>query len=208
MKKKKKTWLVWLIIFVLCFGIAFSGMYMWRYHKARILLMAMETVRPKTEEGFDGLFPPADSLETILSLPSGSTSLPEDGTIEISEELHARIKVWVAEYFDEEDDAGATQNTGTKKRNKRRKNEWFELFKYMLPSNLTEDDIDEKDIDTVAAIVTPKLTMSEALQMAEWMVDGLTEAERQDVVSFLKSRFTEEELTVLIQIYRKYTQMQ
>lgn len=195
---KRKGRIVFLVVLLLLFLIGFSVMWMWTYHKAKLLAKTIEFVVPE-ETNISMYLPKADTIEQAFGLETEKTQLPADKVIIIPESVQSVI------------DAEKTGNTPKETEQKRKKlkkqvNEWIELFSYLLPPHIAPEDIEEQDVEAVVAIVRPKMSTGEAMKMAAMAEGGLTGEEKQKVYKILSEKFTEDELTVLVQIYRKYTE--
>ena len=196
---KKKRWIVLLVVLLLLFGIGFSVAWVWNQHKAKLILKTLQTIAPEQVQQVYSILPSADTLEQMFSLPEHSTLVSENQTIVIPESVQAVI------------DAAKTGDTPTETERKKQKfkkqiNEWVELFSYLLPENVKAEDIAEEDVEAVVSVVRSKMTTGEAMKLATMAEGGLSDEEKQEIFKILSQKFTEDELTMLVQIYRKYTE--
>lgn len=195
---KRKRRIVFGVVLLLLFLIGFSAMWMWTHHKAMVLVKTMQIVVPE-ETDISAYLPSADTLEQAFCLPQDTTQLSEDKIIVIPETVQSTI---------EAEKNGNTPKETEQKRKKLKKqvNEWIELFGYLLPPHIAPEDIEEQDVEAVVAIVRPKMSTGDAMKLAAMAEGGLTGEEKQAMYKLLSEKFTEDELTVLVQIYRKYTE--
>ena len=197
MKKKRRGVLLVLLVFLL--GLVFGTVWVWKNHKAMLILQALEIIAPKQEGQTVISLPPADTLEAMLSLPGGTTDLPKDKKIVIPASVQKTV--------DAVKQGDTPEETEKKtKKHKQQINEWVQLFSYLLPDNVKPEDIAEEDVDVVVAIVRTKMTTGEVMKLTAYADGGLTNDEKMLIHKKLSEKFTEDELTVLVQIYRKYTE--
>jgi len=196
---KKKGWIIFSVVLFFLISIVFSAMWIWENHKAKVILKTLEIITGNQVQSLSTYLPEADKLEELLVLPEKSTEVPEDGKVYIPESVQTII---------DEQKTGKNEKETQKKTKKFKKqvDEWVELFGYLLPNHISPDDIAEEDAEAVVAIVRAKMTTGDVMKMALMVEGGLTNEEKQEIYSIMTEKFTEEELTVLVQIYRKYTE--